>query len=139
VGHEGNVEAVYCEFKYSGVGDGLLAGAAIATLAVLAATPVAIGLKASLALYVLALACRARRATRRVRAIRIDGERAIRVLGRNGECRTGAVRDGCFVAPWLTIVRWRPQGAWFDRTVLILQDMTGVDELRRLRVLIRWL
>jgi hypothetical protein len=42
------------------------------------------------------------------------------------------------VAPWLTIVRWRPDGARRDGTVLLLPDMAEAEALRRLRVLLRW-
>jgi len=43
-----------------------------------------------------------------------------------------------FVAPWLTIVRWRPPGARFDRTVMVLPGMLTDDCFRRLRVLLRF-
>jgi hypothetical protein len=132
------VDSVYCEFKYSGVGSGLLAGAAIATLALIVATPFTPFLQAFLGLYVIAFVCHASRAMSSVRAIRIDGEHAIIVEERGG-FRTGVVRDGSFVAPWLTIVRWRPEGAWLDRTVPILPGMMREDEFRRLRILLRWL
>ena len=64
--------------------------------------------------------------------------RDIEVEGGMGRTRAGAIADGCFVAPWLTIVRWRPAGARFDRTILVLPDMIGADEFRRLRVMLRW-
>ena len=75
-------------------------------------------------------------ALRRVRPglrLRIDSGGAIEV----GQA-TGAVRDGSFVAPWLAVVRWRPVGAWKDRSLLVAPDMLGADEFRRLRVLLRW-
>ena len=62
----------------------------------------------------------------------------IRIANHLDEWRTGVVRQGCFVAPWLTIVRWRAPSHRFDRTVLILPDMVGEDGFRRLRVLLRW-
>jgi hypothetical protein len=55
-----------------------------------------------------------------------------------GRWRTGSVRAGSFVAPWLTIVRWRPDGAWLDRTIPILPGMASPEELRRMRVVLRW-
>jgi hypothetical protein len=42
------------------------------------------------------------------------------------------------VAPWLTIVRWRPEGAWFDRTVPLLPGMLDEEMFRRLRVVLRF-
>jgi hypothetical protein len=50
----------------------------------------------------------------------------------------GELRDGSFVAPWLTIIRWRPTGARFDRTIVILPDMLERESFRRLRVVLRW-
>ena len=135
---KGSVDAVYCEFKYSGVADGLLVAAATATLALLAATPLAAALRAALALLVVALACHARVAIRAVGAVRVDGEGTMLLEGRDGKCRTGSVRDGSFVAPWLTLVRWRPDGSWRDHSVLILPGMLEADDFRRLRVLLRW-
>jgi len=62
----------------------------------------------------------------------------IHIANRFGEWRIGVVRQGSFVAPWLTIIRWRAPAHRFDRTVLILPDMTAEDSFRRLRVLLRW-
>ncbi|MEP7262597.1 MAG: protein YgfX [Usitatibacter sp.] len=63
-------------------------------------------------------------------------------LGRDGvmslDGRAGLLREGSFVSPWLTVLRWRPAGARFDRTVLILPDMLAREDFRRLRVLLRW-
>lgn len=131
------VEAVGCEFKYSGVGNGLLFAAVLATLALVAGMPLGLELRGFVALYVVALGGRARRSLNGVRGIRVDGEGAIRVVTVQGE-RTGVVRAGSFVAPWLTIVRWRPKGARCDRTVAIFPDMANADSRRRLRVLLRW-
>ena len=64
--------------------------------------------------------------------------RDIQVLDGAGAWRAGAIADGCFVAPWLTIVRWRPAGAWIDRTIVVLPDMVSAEDFRRLRVLLRW-
>jgi hypothetical protein len=49
-----------------------------------------------------------------------------------------SVVDGSFVAPWLTIIRWRPEGAWFDRTIVVLPDMLPADAFRELRLRLRW-
>ena len=134
---KGKVEAVGCEFKYSGVAHGLLFAAAVATLGIVACTPLGITLRGFVALHVVALALRARRALGGMRGIRLDGEGAITVVTAQGE-RSGVVRDGSFVAPWLTIVRWRPDGARFDSTLPVFPDMASVEERRRLRVFLRW-
>jgi hypothetical protein len=43
-----------------------------------------------------------------------------------------------FVAPWLVAVRWRPAGRWRDRSLLVVPDMLGADDFRRLRVLLKF-
>lgn len=63
---------------------------------------------------------------------------AVEVEGGDGRVRSGALRPGSFVAPWLTIVRWRPDGAWFDRTVPLLPGMLDEEAFRRLRVVLRF-
>jgi hypothetical protein len=35
-------------------------------------------------------------------------------------------------------VRWRPAGAWRDRSLLVAPGMLGAEDSRRLRVLLRW-
>jgi hypothetical protein len=117
--------------------------AAGATLLVIAATP---GFDAMRVLAGTWVACAAidavhsralLRGPRAARALRVRGN-AIDVQDGLGRWRTGTVRAGSFVAPWLTIVRWRPDGAWFDRTAPILPGMASREELRRLRVIVRW-
>ena len=52
--------------------------------------------------------------------------------------RRSAVRPGSFVAPWLTVVRWRPAGGRLDRTLVLLPDAAGSREMRNIRVILRW-
>jgi hypothetical protein len=117
---------------------------AVATLALIAATPGPTALRILVAAVV---ACAAlerlhaialRRGRRGVRTILVQGTRAIDVELATGRWRGGLVRDGCFVAPWLTIIRWRPHGARFDRSIVLVPDMMPREEFRRLRVLLRW-
>ena len=82
-----------------------------------------------------AVACLAIDAVRRARPARtlatgIDGAIAV-------DEAQGTVRDGSFVAPWLTIVRWRRTGTRFDRTLLLLPDMLGKEDFRQLRVILK--
>jgi len=79
-------------------------------------------------------ACRSVAARRRDLVLR---GAAIDLRDEGGEWRTGQLRDGSFVAPWLTIVRWRAAGERFDRTVAILPDMIDAARFRELRVLLR--
>jgi toxin CptA len=117
---------------------------ALATLVLIAATPGSPGLRILVATWVACLSLEAihgvalRRGARGVRAILMRRSREIEVQMANGLWHAGLMCDGSFVAPWLTIVRWRPQGSRFDRTVVILPDMLGAAEFRRLRVLLRW-
>ena len=62
---------------------------------------------------------------------------AIDVRDGGGEWRSGRLQDGSFVAPWLTIVRWRATGERLDRTVVIMPDMIDAACFRELRVLLR--
>lgn len=103
-----------------------------AALRLLAATGIVCG--GLEALHAIAL----HRGRRGARAIHLSRGGAIEVLTGAGGARSGELRDGSFVAPWLTIVRWRPRAARFDRTLLILPDMLPRDDFRRLRVLLRW-
>ncbi len=133
-----------CEFQYSGAAAFAIAGAAAATAAIASLTPMpwtvrgwvwaAVALAGYEAIQRLAL----RRGARGVRAIRLRGGRELEVRFAGGRRIAGSVRDGSFVAPWLTIVLWRPPGAWIDRAVLILPGMVGNEDFRRLRVLLRW-
>jgi hypothetical protein len=139
-----DVEAVYCEFKYSGLAAGLIAMACVATLAIEWMTPFPLPVRIAVSPWIVLCALEAieRIARRRgaraccVLFVRLSGE--VSVQGDRGAWRSGALRDGSFVAPWLTIVRWRPAAARFDRTVLILPGMLDAETFRRLRVLLRW-
>jgi len=79
----------------------------------------------------------ARRGPRGVSWLRLDRWGALSVRC-GGHVRSGVVQPRCFVAPWLTLVRWRPEGAWFDRTFVVLPDMADADAFRRARVLLKW-
>jgi toxin CptA len=121
-----------------------LASAGAGTLALIACLPLeaAVALPAVLWTGLLTLealgAVAFRRGPRGARAISLSRSGDIVVLEGRGSRRAGMVVAGSFVAPWLTLVRWRPEGAWLDRSVLILPDMLEAEEFRRLRVLLRW-
>jgi hypothetical protein len=123
---------------------GLIAALALATIAVIALTPGPVPARVLASTWT---ACAALAAARRVPAgrkgkgartfvLRLPGEVAVQQA--DGRWTHGTLRDGSFVAPWLTIVRWRPEAARCDRTVLILPGMTAPRTFRRLRVLLRW-
>ncbi|QJR09903.1 hypothetical protein DSM104443_00954 [Usitatibacter rugosus] len=79
----------------------------------------------------------ARRSRWGVHGMRLDRWGAITVRA-GGTFRSGLVQPRSFVAPWLTIVRWRPEGARFDRTFVVLPDMADAEGFRRVRVLLKW-
>lgn len=133
-----------CRFQYSGRPVALVAALAGATLAVLAFTP------APLALRILGgtwAACAALLAASRLpfvsgatapRALALRASGEVAVESREGEWRRGMLRDGGFVAPWLVVVRWRPEGARLDRTILIVPGMADAVTLRKIRMILRW-
>ena len=119
-----------------------LAAMALATLAVLFATP---GSAAARILLATAVACGALECAHGLgtgragrRALRLRGSGEIEVRSPCGRWRRGSLRAGSFAAPWLALVLWRADGLRFDRVVLILPDMVGEAEFRRLRVWLRW-
>jgi len=107
--------------------------AAAATLALVAASPLPLAGTLLLATWTACVAIDAVRRSRQSRELALAGDGSLTV-----DARPGVVREGCFVAPWLTVIRWRPAGARFDHTLLVLPDMLPADDFRRLRVLLRW-
>ena len=130
--------AVGCELKYSGVAFAALLLAAAGTLALLLALPLAADLRVAAMAYVFLQSARACRQLLAVRGLRLDVARKIEVLDVAGRWQPGELRDGSFVLPWLTVVRWRPAGARIDRTVLLLPGMASAESLRKIRVILRF-
>ena len=126
-----------CELQYSGAVASLLALAALATIGLVAALPWSAPLRASVALGVAGLALREHRSLFAVRMLRFGGDGRVGVIGGGGPSREGRLEEGSFVAPWLTLVRWRPDRARFDRTVLVAPGMVHPEAFRRLRVRLR--
>ncbi|APV52182.1 hypothetical protein BWI17_22415 [Betaproteobacteria bacterium GR16-43] len=137
-------EALAANLRPSRLAVCLVAMASISTAIILVALPMPSALKGLLAMAVAALAADAlrvvalRRGARGVVALRVDRAGAIEVRDASGRCRIGTAQPGAFVAPWLTIVRWRPHGGRFDRTFIVLPDMIDGERFRRLRVLLQW-
>jgi hypothetical protein len=136
--------AVEAKLRRSRLAAAFLAAATLATLGLLALTPMHPSMRilaataiACAALDVLRVGILARgpRGVRRLR-LRLTGE--IDIECGDGSWASGEIRAGSFVAPWLTIVRWRPEGARRDRTVAVLPDMANEETRRRLRVMLRW-
>jgi hypothetical protein len=119
-----------------------IACAALGTVALLAFTAGPIAARILAATWIACAALEAihsralLRGPRGARHLRIDSG-AVEIEDGTGRMRTGALRPGSFVAPWLTIVRWCPEGARFDRSLPLLPGMAQGDSLRRLRVVLR--
>lgn len=73
-----------------------------------------------------------------VRRLDVDLTGRIDVAFATGSPRSGRVAPGSFVAPWLVVLYWKPDGARLARSIVLLPDMAGEQDLRRLRVLLRW-
>jgi toxin CptA len=122
----------------------IVALASLATVVLIAATPGVLALRILAATWIACAALEAlhSRALLRgrcaARAVSLARGGEIAVRDALGCWRAGSLREGSFVAPWLTVIRWRPAGARFDRAVPILPDMLSPDEFRRLRVMLRW-
>ena len=134
-------EAVAVTLSRSRRGAVAIGAATAATLAVVALTPLPVALQSVLAMAVVAGALDGARrnfGARAVAGLRVDRMRHVEIDHARGGRSSGVLQAGCFVAPWLTIVRWRPDGARFDRTLIVLPDMLEAEAFRRLRVLLRW-
>lgn len=129
--------AVTCDIQYSGPSRRLVAGAALATMGLVLVTPLAPGWQVLALLWVALVACRSLRRLSQVLAVRLDEDGAIEVLDR-GRWHPGRVRPGSVVLPWLTVVRWRPDGGRFDRAVFLLPSMVDPTVFRSLRVALKW-
>jgi toxin CptA len=119
--------------RRSRLAEAFVATGAAATLALTWASPLAWELQVPAIGWVGAAALHALRRLRAVARLRVERSGEVRVDGVSGE-----LRDGSFVAPWLTVVRWRPRGAWLDRTLPLVPDMLGADDFRRLRILLKF-
>ena len=113
--------------------EGLVAFAAIATLVLVATIPLALEARLCAVSWTGGFAWIALGRLRAPRRLEVERSGAVAVDG-----DAGVLRDGAFVAPWLTIVRWRPTGAWWDRTLVVTPDRLSPEDFRRLRVLLRW-
>ena len=135
------MDAKTADYKYSGALEvtlrpsrrvaGLCGLAGLATIALVAATPLPVAAAIASGTFVACLSMGAIRRVLRPHRLSIDLA-AVVVDG-----AAGALRAGSFVAPWLTILRWRPAGGRFDRTLLVSPDRLPPAAFRHLRVIVR--
>lgn len=100
--------------------------------------------KAALAVAVGAAALRAvRRHARQegpgaIRRLAVDLAGRVEVEGADGRLVSGRLAERSFVAPWLTVVRWVPEGARLSRAAVLFPDAVEAADFRRLRILLGW-
>jgi len=99
-----------------------------------AAAVVAIGAHALHALRIWAL----QSAARAVVAVELSGDRRAVLIERCGRRCEGEIRAESYVGEQLTTLVVRRDGARMSRAVAILPDMLPEEDLRRLRVLLRY-
>ena len=121
----------------------LLAGHAVAVACVLI-VPLPLGLRALLfcallisLLYVL-LNQAGRALPMSIIGLQFEREGGVHVQCRNGKAFEARVLGSSFVAPYLTIILFKPNKAWFARSVVVLPDMLPPDLFRALRVWLKW-
>jgi toxin CptA len=107
--------------------------AAALSTALIVAMPLPAWASVAAATWCVALFCHALARHLRCHEVRIAGGTAINV-----DSIGGSVVSGSFVAPWLTIIHWRPRGSPFTRTVVVLPDAIDPSRFRELRVILRW-
>ena len=129
---------VDCDLQYSRRAAAFIVVAVLATGALAAVLPLPIAVRASIAVVLALEAVRAWRALGAVRRLHLAPDGAVVVVLADGARVAGALRPGSFAAPWLLALRWRPEGARFDRALLLLPGMAAEPALRNIRVILRW-
>ena len=116
----------------------------IATASLLAFAPVDAMLRAAAVVAIGAHALRALRtsalqsAARAVVGVELSADRRAVLIERCGRRCEGEVRAESYVGERITTLVVRPDGARVSRAVAILPDMLPEEDLRRLRVLLRY-
>ena len=116
----------------------------IATASLLAFAPVDAMLRAAAVVAIGAHALRALRtwalqsAARAVVRVELSGDRRAVLIERCGRRCEGEVRAESYDGERLTTLVVRPDGARVSRAVTIVPDMLPAEDLRRLRVLLRY-
>jgi hypothetical protein len=114
------------------------AAALAATLAADLSGPAKLAVAGALGMAALHAARRHGGGAGAVRRLAVDLAGRVEVERADGRLARGRLAQGAFVAPWLTVVRWVPEGARFPRVVTIVPDAVEAGAFRRLRILLRW-
>ena len=111
----------------------LVGAATVATVALVALLPLPLAAAILLGTHASCLGLHALHRALASRRLYLSHDGSVSVDG-----VAGTLRAGSFAAPWLAIVRWRPAGAWVDRTLPVLPDMLPPADFRALVVILRW-
>ena len=117
--------------------------AALATVVVVLLLPLQAWLRGAAGVVVLAWAWVAferiavRRTPDAIVALRLAPDMRIVVTRGDGRLIAGQVRASTCVTAALTSIVWRPDRAYWSRSILVLPDMLPPDDFRRLRVMLR--
>jgi toxin CptA len=115
----------------------LLGMAALALVAIgLAALPA--GIQLALGAGVIGLVVWGRRRVRSTEVLRMAADGHLQCLGGEGEWRDIAVQGDSLVSVALVVLRYRIATDKRVRSLVLLPDSAGADDLRRLRVSLRW-
>ena len=131
------MERVTCDLQYSRAGEAFFLAAVGAVVAVAFALPLPAAGRVAFIAWAAAQACFGAVRLAAPRTMALDEEGRVEVWDGEGR-RAGRLRPGSFVAPWLVIVRWRPDGSRLDRTVVLWPGRAPREALRRIRVILRW-
>lgn len=70
--------------------------------------------------------------------VRLDDEHGVRLLHTDGRVIKTRLRAGTVITPFALLLRFEGTGWWADSSLLLWADSLSADELRRLRVLLRF-
>ena len=114
----------------------LLTGMAALALLAIGLAALTVGIKLAMGAMVIGLAAWGWRRARPLACLRIAGDGRLQCLDDSTEWREAEVLGDSFVSPGLIVLRYRVAGR--VRTLTLLPDSAGADDLRRLRVSLRW-
>lgn len=114
----------------------LLAGMAVLALLAIGLAALTAVIKLAMGAMVVGLAAWGWLRARPVASLRIAADGRLQCLDDSAEWRDAEVLGDSFVSPGLIVLRYRVAGQ--VRTLTLLPDSAGADDLRRLRVSLRW-
>jgi len=100
----------------------------------LALAPVAAGILLAWALH---FAQALQRGKHAARALELGSQSRGRWQDRSGHWREAEILPDSYASDWLVVVNMRGNG-WHGRSLVLLPDCAAAEELRRLRVWLRW-